>query len=105
VLSSQIEGTQSSLADLLRFVTEAQSGQPIDVNREVSNYVDVDDCLDAFERFIHETRLQLPRLIKSGLLHVQFETIHPFLDGNGFVGRLLVTLFLCANASNAPAQL
>ena len=161
VLSSQIEGTQSTLADLLRFETEAQSGQPIDDIREVSNYVDammyglerleefplslrlirelharllqsgrgekkdpgefrrsqnwiggtrpgnalfvpppvseLDACLDAFERFIHETESRLPPLIKAGLLHVQFETIHPFLDGNGRVGRLLVTLFLCAN--------
>ena len=161
VLSSQIEGTQSTLADLLRFETEAQSGQPIDDIREVSNYVDammyglerleefplslrlirelharllqsgrgekkdpgefrrsqnwiggtrpgnalfvpppvseLEACLDAFERFIHETESCLPPLIKAGLLHVQFETIHPFLDGNGRVGRLLVTLFLCAN--------
>ena len=161
VLSSQIEGTQSTLADLLRFETEAQSGQPIDDIREVSNYVDammyglerlqefplsfrlirelharllqsgrgdnkdpgefrrsqnwiggtrpgnalfvpppvseLDVCLDAFERFIHETESRLPPLIKAGLLHVQFETIHPFLDGNGRVGRLLMTLFLCAN--------
>lgn len=161
VLSSQIEGTQSTLADLLRFETEAQTGQPIDDIREVSNYVDammfgldrlkefplslrlirelharllqsgrgetkdpgefrrsqnwiggtrpgnalfvpppvceLDACLDAFERFIHETQSHLPPLIKAGLLHVQFETIHPFLDGNGRVGRLLVTLFLCAN--------
>ena len=161
VLSSQIEGTQSTLADLLRIETEAQSGQPIDDIREVSNYVDammyglerleqfplslrlirelharllqsgrgekkdpgefrrsqnwiggtrpgnalfvpppvseLDACLDACERFIHETESRLPPLIKAGLLHVQFETIHPFLDGNGRVGRLLVTLFLCAN--------
>jgi Fic family protein len=161
VLSSQIEGTQSTLADLLRFETEAQSGQPIDDIREVSNYVDammyglerlkefplslrlirelharllqsgrggqkdpgefrrsqnwiggtrpgnalfvpppvseLAACLDALEHFIHETQSQLPPLIKAGLLHVQFETIHPFLDGNGRVGRLLVTLFLCAN--------
>ncbi len=159
VLSSQIEGTQSTLGDLLRFETEAQTGEPIDDIREVSNYVDammygidrlahlplslrliremharllqsgrggtknpgefrrsqnwiggtrpdnalfvppppgeLDACLDAFERFMHENESQLPALIKAGLLHVQFETIHPFLDGNGRIGRLLVTLYLC----------
>ncbi|MGK2742530.1 Fic family protein [Tepidicaulis sp. LMO-SS28] len=161
VLSSQIEGTQSTLSDLLRFETEAQAGQPIDEIREVSNYVDammyglerlqelplslrliremharllqsgrggtkdpgefrrsqnwiggtrpgnalyvpppvteLDDCLGAFERFMHEDQSPLPALIKAGLLHVQFETIHPFLDGNGRIGRLLVTLYLCVN--------
>lgn len=161
VLSSQIEGTQSTLSDLLRFETEARAGQPIDDIREVSNYVDalmfglerlhdlplslrlireihakllqsgrggtkspgefrrsqnwiggtrpgnalfvppplseLDSCLDALERFIHEDQSRLPALIKAGLLHVQFETIHPFLDGNGRVGRLLVTLYLCVN--------
>lgn len=161
VLSSQIEGTQSTLSDLLRFETEAQAGQPIDDIREVSNYVDammfglerletlplslrliremherllqsgrgetknpgefrrtqnwiggtrpgnalfvppppneLTACLDAFERFMHEEGSRLPPLIKAGLLHVQFETIHPFLDGNGRIGRLLVTLYLCLN--------
>jgi Fic family protein len=159
VLSSQIEGIQSTLSDLLRFETEAQAGQPIDDIREVSNYVDammyglerlaeiplslrliremharllqsgrggtknpgefrrsqnwiggsrpgnalfvpppvgeLDACLDQFERFIHEDASRLPPLVKAGLLHVQFETIHPFLDGNGRIGRLLVTLYLC----------
>jgi Fic family protein len=159
VLSSQIEGTQSTLTDLLRFETEAGDGQPIDEVREVSNYVDammfglerletlplslrliremhgrllqsgrgetkdpgefrrsqnwiggtrpgnalfvppppgeLGACLDALERFMHETDSRLPILIKAGLLHVQFETIHPFLDGNGRIGRLLVTLYLC----------
>ncbi|WP_414476422.1 Fic family protein [Microvirga sp. M2] len=161
VLSSQIEGTQSTLSDLLRFETEAQAGQPIDDIREVSNYVDammfglerltdlplslrliremqarllqsgrggtkspgefrrsqnwiggtrpgnalfvpppvteLDACLSALEQFMHEDRSKLPALIKAGLLHVQFETIHPFLDGNGRIGRLLVTLFLCVH--------
>ncbi len=161
VLSSQIEGTQSTLSDLLRFEIEAQAGQPIDDIREVSNYVDammyglqrleelplslrliremherllqsgrggtknpgefrrsqnwiggtrpgnalfvppppaeLHACLDAFERFMHEENSRLPALIKAGLLHVQFETIHPFLDGNGRIGRLLVTLYLCVN--------
>jgi Fic family protein len=161
VLSSQIEGTQSTLTDLLRFETEAQAGQPIDDIREVSNYVDammhglerldelplslrliremharllqsgrggtkspgefrrsqnwiggtrpgnalfvppppteLDACLDALQRFMHEEESRLPALIKAGLLHVQFETIHPFLDGNGRIGRLLVTLYLCVH--------
>ena len=159
VLSSQIEGTQSTLSDLLRFETDAQAGQPVDDIREVSNYVDammyglerleglplslrliremherllqsgrggskspgefrrsqnwiggtrpgnalfvppppaeLDACLNALEDFMHEEVSRLPGLIKAGLLHVQFETIHPFLDGNGRIGRLLVTLYLC----------
>lgn len=161
VLSSQIEGTQSTLTDFLRFETEARAGQPIDDIREVSNYADammyglerlrelplslrliremharllrsgrggtkspgafrrsqnwiggtrpgnalfvpppvteLDACLAALEAFMHEDESRLPALIKAGLLHVQFETIHPFLDGNGRIGRLLVTLYLCAH--------
>jgi Fic family protein len=159
VLSSQIEGTRSTLSDLLRFETDAQAGRPIDDVREVSNYVDammyglqrlaeiplslrliremhglllgggrggtkspgefrrsqnwiggtrpgnalfvpppvteLATCLGALESFMHEDRSGLPALVKAGLLHVQFETIHPFLDGNGRIGRLLVTVFLC----------
>jgi Fic family protein len=53
-------------------------------------------CLDAFERFIHAETPDYPPLIKAGLLHVQFESIHPFLDGNGRLGRLLITLYLCS---------
>ena len=48
------------------------------------------------ELFLHEDRHDLPLLIKAGLIHVQFETIHPFLDGNGRLGRLLITFLLCA---------
>jgi Fic family protein len=161
VLSSQIEGTQSTLDDLLRFETAAAAGAPIHDVREVSNYVDamtyalermkelplslrliremhgrllrdgrgaaknpgefrttqngiggtrpgnavyvpppvseLAGALDAFEKFLHETESGLPPLVKAGLLHVQFESIHPFLDGNGRLGRLLIALFLCAH--------
>jgi Fic family protein len=159
VLSSQIEGTQSTLSDLLKYETDAAAGEPLDDIRDVSNYVDammyglerlhtlplslrliremherllsggrgdtkqpgefrssqnwiggsrpgnaiyvpppphlVMPALDSFERFIHETQNGMPPLIKAGLIHVQFESIHPFLDGNGRLGRLLITLYLC----------
>lgn len=160
VLSSQIEGTQSTLSDLLLFETEAAAGSPIDDIREVSNYVDammyglerlnelpislrliremhdrlmrgarggtkspgefrtsqnwiggtrpgnavyvpppvneLMSSLGELEKFIHADTPGIPPLIKAGLIHVQFESIHPFLDGNGRLGRLLITLFLCS---------
>jgi Fic family protein len=53
------------------------------------------EALDAFERFLH-TPSSLPPLVRLGLIHYQFEAIHPFLDGNGRIGRLLITFLLCA---------
>ena len=49
------------------------------------------------ELFLHDEQDALPILIKAGLAHVQFEMIHPFLDGNGRLGRLLITFLLCAD--------
>jgi len=158
VLSSQIEGAQSSLSDLLLFELEQAPGAPFDDVVEVSNYVaalehglarlagsfplcsrllreihgrllaagrgadrqpgefrtsqnwiggtrpgnaqfvpppphEVEPCMDALERFLHAPEGP-GALIKASLAHVQFETIHPFLDGNGRVGRLLIALIL-----------
>jgi Fic family protein len=160
VLSSQIEGTQSSLSDLLLFELDEAPGVPLDDVVEVSTYVaalehglarlrdglplsnrlireihgvllsrgrgqhkdpgefrrsqnwidgtrpgnasfvppphtEVPECMAALERFHHAEDDGLPVLVRAGLAHVQFETIHPFLDGNGRVGRLLITFLLC----------
>ena len=95
MLSSQIEGTQSSLSDLLLFELDGAEGAPFDDVVDVSNYV------AALELGIDRLRAgqplsnRLPREVHGQVLaHVQFETIHPFLDGNGRVGRLLVALIL-----------
>ena len=160
VLSSQIEGIQSSLSDLMLHEAGGAPGAPISDVLETSNAVaalnhgverlragfplsnrlmremhakllatgrgaammpgefrrsqnwiggsrpgnaafvppppnHVQDCMAGLERFIHATDDGLPVLAKAGLAHVQFETIHPFLDGNGRLGRLLITLMLC----------
>jgi len=162
LLSSQIEGTQSSLSDLLLFELEEAPGVPFDDVVEVSSYVAglehglsrlgegfplssrllreiharllargrgadrlpgefrrsqnwiggtrpgnasfvpppsglVEDCMAAMEQFIHggpQGEHTLPVLVRAALTHVQFETIHPFLDGNGRLGRLLIVLML-----------
>jgi Fic family protein len=160
VLSSQIEGTQSSLSDLMLYEMEGVAGVPLDDVQEVSNYVaamnyglkrletlpislrllkeihgvllskgrgsrkepgefrtsqnwiggsrpgnalfvppppeQVLECLGALEKFLHDDPDKTPLLIKAALAHVQFETIHPFLDGNGRLGRLLITFLFCA---------
>lgn len=159
VLSSMIEGTQSSLSDLLMYELDQKPGAPLNDVREVSNYVaaldhglrllegglpislrlfreihgvllnkgrgcnqtpgefrrsqnwiggtrpgnaafvppppkEIMECMSKLELFLHNQPEQTPVLLKAALAHVQFETIHPFLDGNGRLGRLLITLLL-----------
>ena len=160
VLSSMIEGTQSSISDLLLFELDQEPSVPLDDVREVSNYVaalnhglsrlaegfpislrlikeihgvllkkgrgsnieagefrrsqnwigstrpgnaafvpppadQVLGCMGKLELFLHDQPEPTPVLLKAALAHLQFETIHPFLDGNGRLGRLLITLLLC----------
>lgn len=160
VLSSMIEGTQSSISDLLLFELDQEPGVPLDDVSEVSRYVsalhhglrlldeglplslrlirevhgvllakgrgsvqtpgefrrsqnwiggtrpgnasfvpppadEVQECMNQLELFLHDVPEPTPPLLKAALAHVQFETIHPFLDGNGRLGRLLITLLLC----------
>ncbi len=170
LVSSQIEGTQSSLSDLLLYENQEVPGVPLADVEEVSSYIaamqhglkrlrngfplslrlireiheillskgrgkeqtpgefrrtqnwvggtrpgnaifvppppeEVLTCMGELEKFLNDEPARTPLLIKAALSHVQFETIHPFLDGNGRLGRLLITFLLCAEEALSEPML
>ena len=93
-LLSHGRGNDQNPGEFRRSQNWIGGGQPSNADFVPPPHIDVPDCMAALERFIHATDDGLPILIRVGLAHAQFETIHPFLDGNGRVGRLLISLLL-----------
>lgn len=95
--SSRIEGTQTEMDEALMDVEQINPEKRNDW-QEVQNYVQaMNQALADLEKFWHNDEIDVPQLIRIAISHYQFETIHPFLDGNGRIGRLLITLYLVSH--------
>jgi len=97
VLLSRGRGSEKQPGDFRRSQNWIGGTRPGNAVYVPPPHEEVQACIAALERFLNDDASSLPLLVRAALAHVQFETIHPFLDGNGRVGRLLVTLLLCAS--------
>ena len=99
VLMSKGRGSQSAPGEFRRSQNWIGGTRPGNATYVPPPWEQVTECMGNLEKFLHDQPRRTPVLMKAAMAHVQFETIHPFLDGNGRLGRLLITLILCAEGA------